>query len=223
MLKVSSGIQKKLLGMQESGMGFQVVNATFQDNRIRECIIINATLAEPVDDRSVQRVLAAMKEEYSEVFYKFAEPSTEIIDVRLKKDMGIFRTKTSLMLEEFGESKSAVNAPEGYTKINERFIRFSHFEDDKRIDKVNKCLLPGTYATTFDDATYCINNKIDPAERYALPNTLTINYAFHVLPSERTPIKRGIVEPANGQPGGGEEALFTKGTSHNTVVRKDRV
>jgi len=212
MIKVSESIQKKLLNLPESGMGYQIVEATYSDSRRKECIVMNATIAEPTNNRSVQDVLKSISIEEANRVYESAAVSPDIIDVRLKSDKGIF--KATAMLKE---ARGADQAQEEKTKKDEHFVRFSHFEDDKRIDKVNKKALPGTYATTAEDAKYCIENRINPITRYALPNTLTIEYAFHIRPIENTPVKRGTIEPANNQPGGGMEVLFTKGTSNNTV------
>lgn len=213
MIKVTEAVQKKLLSMPESGMGFQIVDATYSDRSKKECIILNATLAEPTNNRSAQVVLGSISLQEAERIYKFALASTEIVDVQLKADKGIFKSSVVRLTE----SKGADRQPEEQTKKDEHFVRFSHFEDDKRIDKVNKRALPGTYATTYEDAEYCLRNKINPIARYALPSTLTIEYAFQISPLEKTPIKRGTVEPANNQPGGGAEVLFTKGTDKNTV------
>lgn len=213
MIKLSADIQKKLLNLPESGMGYQIVEATYSDYSRKECLVMNATIAEPTNNRSAQDVLKSISLEEANRAYKSFTASKDIIDVRLKADKGIFKAS----VVKLGEAKGADNAQEEQTKKDKRFVRFSHFEDDKRIDKVNKKVFPGTYATTFEDAQYCINNRTDPVARYALPRTLTIEYAFHIRPLEKTPIKRRIVEPANNQPGGGIEVLFTKGTDSNTV------
>jgi hypothetical protein len=41
---------------------------------------------------------------------------------------------------------------------------------------------------------------------------------FTIRPTKGTDIQRGTVEPANGQPGGGVEVIFTSGTTVNTVT-----
>lgn len=213
MIKLTAEIQNKLLSLPESGMGYQIVEATYSDYSQKECLVMNATIAEPTNNRSAQDVLKSISLEESNRVYKLFAASTDIIDVRLKADKGIFKASVA----KFREAKGADQAQEETTKKDEHFVRFSHFEDDKRIDKINKKALPGTYATTAEDAKYCIDNKIDPIARYALPNTFTIEYAFHIRPLEKTPVKRGTVEPANNQPGDGAEVLFTKGTDNNTV------
>ena len=212
MLKVSDDIQKKLLSLPESGMGFQVVDATFSDYSRKECVILNATIAEPTNNRSVQSIMESISMEEASRVYKYASASKEIIDVSLKADKGIFKAYT------IKEANGADKHPEERTKRDEEFVRFARFENDMRIDQINKRALPGTYATTRADATYCLSSRTDPVARYALPGTMKVKYAFYIKPLENTLIKRGTVEPANNQPGGGAEVVFTKGTDNNTVA-----
>jgi len=214
MIRVSLEVQKKLLSLPESGMGYQVIEATYSDFSRKECIVLNASIAEPTYNRNARDILKSISLEEANKIYKFASPSAEIIDVKLKADKGIF--KASVI--KLSEAKGADKAPLELTKKDERFVRFSPFEDDKRIDKVNKEALPGTYATTKKDADYCIDHRIDPIARYALPSILPVKYAFNICPCERTVVQRGTVESANDQSGGGEEALFPKGTDNNTVI-----
>jgi hypothetical protein len=44
-------------------------------------------------------------------------------------------------------------------------VRLSALDNDKRIDKLNKCLRPGSFATTKDDYILCKYINDDPAER----------------------------------------------------------
>src|SRR4051812_24548624 len=83
------------------------------------------------------------------------------------------------------ESKSenergALDNPIEAATGEEIFVRLSAFDDDKRIDKTNKCLRAGSYTTTMDDYSKCKAGNDDPIERYALPNTDTIKFAFHI-------------------------------------------
>ena len=215
MFKVSPEIEKKLLNLPESGMGYQIVDATYRDGSVKESLILNATVSEPVNNRNVQQLLAAMMKNYSESLYKYSAYSTEIIDVKLKTDRGSLRA--AKCESSFTEATTAEDAPSELTKRDERFARFSAYEDDKRIDKANKRVLPGTYATTFADASYCISQKVDPRDRYALPNPELVKFVFHISPIEKTQIKRGKVKPNFGLRGGGDEVIFPIGTTHNTV------
>lgn len=213
MIKVNAEIQKKLLSLPESGMGYQIVEATYSDYSKKECIILNATIAEAVNNRNAHDVLKSISLEEANKVYTFASASSEIIDVALKADKGIFKASTV----KLNEAKGANSAPKEFTETGELFVRFSPFEDDIRIDKVNKKAKPGTYVTTKADAEYCVSAGINPIARYALPSIFPVKYAFDIKPCEKTIIQRGIVEPANDQTGGGKEALFPLGTDNNTV------
>lgn len=220
MIKIEKSLESKLLALPESGMGYQIVNATFSDRSIKESIVLNANILEPINNRPINEVFNAMFSANIDQLEKSITRSNTVIDVQLKSDKGSFQ-KSMMNVEMFSEAISkatgADKQAETQTVENEKFIRFSHFENDNRIDQVNMKCIPGTYATTLEDAVYCIRNKIDPRERYALPNTLEIKFAFHINPLRLTSIKRGTVEPANNKPGGGKEVIFTNGTDNNTV------
>jgi hypothetical protein len=47
--------------------------------------------------------------------------------------------------------KGAIDNPVVYANGEEIFVRLSAFDDDKRIDKINKYLRPGSYTTTTED------------------------------------------------------------------------
>lgn len=119
-------------------------------------------------------------------------------------------------IKSSGAKDSPLITPDGKTY----YVRLSAYEDDKRIDKVNNCLLPGSYTTTKKDYEKCVNDKDDPVERYALPNAEEIKWAFHILPQQKDLYRLGTVEPAFGKRGGGEECLFENGTSFGTFKKQ---
>jgi len=125
------------------------------------------------------------------------------------------------VFEESGDKPSsakgnAVIYPDGKTYC----VRLPAYEDDKRIDKKNNCLLPGSYITTKIDYEKCVNDKEDPVERYALPNEEKIEWAFHILPSAKDGCRFGTIQPAFGQRGGGKECFFENGTSFGTFKKQ---
>lgn len=97
----------------------------------------------------------------------------------------------------------------------ESFRRFSAFRNDRRITP-NKGLVPGTYATTAQDAQH-VQDGSTAVERYALPNPAPAIYRFRIDLREKTRIQRGRVKPAFGHRGGGVEVIFPQGTSDGTV------
>lgn len=221
MYKLTTELRQKLISLPETGMGYQIVNAKFYDWSYKECIVINSSIIEPTNNRTAVELFKALLNEDLNSFEKNERATNLIIDVSLK-----IRTNVSLegfLREQKSSGTGADKQSETETKYGEKFVRFSHFENDNRIDKTNMSVVPGTYATTFEDASYCVKNRINPISRYALPNNLSIEYAFHIHPLTGTKLKRGIVEPANNQIGGGLEVIFTKGTTAKTVVKVEKL
>ena len=114
------------------------------------------------------------------------------------------------------KAQRAADAPEGTTLADEVFKRFTAFDNDRRIT-ADHGLLPGTYATTEADAKN-VKTGLEAVARYALPNPKPAIYVFTVKPLKDTLIQHGIVQPDNGQPGGGVEVLFGDGAAANTVT-----
>jgi hypothetical protein len=125
----------------------------------------------------------------------------------------------------FNESKvfiqnGAIDNPVETGNGVEMFVRLSAFDNDRRVDKINKCLLPGSFSTTEIDYLKCKNTNDDPIERYALPSDDKIQHAFYIQPLNSDTLQRGIVQPANGKRGGGIEAYFANGTSNGTFIKQ---
>ena len=78
-------------------------------------------------------------------------------------------------------------------------------------------ILPGIYATTEEDAKHVKTGR-DAVKRYALPNPAPAVYVFTIDPPLRTNLKRGVAQPAYGQPGGGVEVIFVNGSPDQTVT-----
>jgi hypothetical protein len=211
MRKLSDSLTDKLIGLPETGMGYQIVEATYKDYSHRDALVLNGSLIEPIVG-NVQLMMKSLLAEDVVYAAKYASVSSDIIDVNLRSLPSMF--KSSMYIE----AKSANSATTSYTNGVEEFIRFSAFLNDKRITK-DKGLVPGTFATTFEDAKYCLDRQIDPVARYALPSTKAVKYAFQIEPPARIEVKRGIVQPANDQPGGGDEVEFINGSPANTVTQ----
>lgn len=94
--------------------------------------------------------------------------------------------------------------------------KFKEYNKNDRRITPDKGLLQGTYATTSEDARN-VRTGEQAVQRYALPNPKPAVYVFTIEPQLGTPLRRGIVQPAYGQPGGGVEIYFEQGTTVNTV------
>jgi len=203
MLKLLDEHSALLLLQPESGMGYQVVEATSVDDKKRECVVYNAELL--IYSEELERVEKGLS--YKLLLEKTASFSYGIKDLRVISSFWKFAS--------IAESQGAAQSPIKYTGKNEIFKRFSAYEKDNRIT-LSRGLLPWTYATTEDDAKH-VRTGMDAVARYALPNPDPAIYVFVIRPPEDTEVKRGIVQPANSQHGGGIEIIFTKGSPDNTV------
>ena len=115
----------------------------------------------------------------------------------------------------------AKNAPIEKTKEGEIFKLFTAYEHDRRI-KSNGSLLAGTHVTTETDAMTVRSGK-QAVSRYSLPNHKPASYLFTVKPHKDTAIQRGIVEPTDHQPGGGQEVVFAEDTQPGTVTGPEKI
>lgn len=115
------------------------------------------------------------------------------------------------------KSAAAEDAPITLTTASEIFKRFCAYANDRRVT-AGKGLTPGTFATTKADADANIKTGTDAVKRYALPDSKPASNVFTITPPIDTELKRGTVQPANNQPGGGEEVIFVNGTPDGTVT-----
>lgn len=113
-------------------------------------------------------------------------------------------------------SSGASEAPVEELRDEENFKRFSAYANDRRVT-ASGALGPGTYATTEADAKHVKTGR-DAVKRYALPNPKPAVYLFTIDPPLRTKLKRGVAQPAYGQPGGGVEVIFVNGSPDKTVT-----
>jgi hypothetical protein len=219
MLRIDSSLRTELLAQPESGMGYQIVEATSFNGRIQRGVAYNAELllfeGEP---RPMFRTIAFAR------LVNEAKPSAEIISLRVVAHMA--STSSAFALKETATSYGrkappTKDAPIEKTKDKEVFKRFTAYENDHRI-KPDGSLLPGTYATTEEDAKNVRTGK-EAVARYALPNPKPASNVFTIKPHKDTLIQRGMVEPANDQPGGGAEVIFTAGTQPGTVTGPDKI
>ena len=116
-------------------------------------------------------------------------------------------------------SQAAKDAITTATTSGEIFKRYSAYVDDFRVTE-KRGLSAGTFATTAEDAKNVKTGR-DAVARYALENKQSANKRFTISPAKDTNLKRGITEPAYGEPGGGIEVIFVDGTSAGSVTGPD--
>lgn len=211
MLKLTTAETNTLKRLPESGMGYQLVEGTQYDNKIKRGIAYNGELFfEENESRSVLRTLSI-----SRVLELATKSAGEFKSLRV-----LSRSEAPITLSERKMSGvkagPAKDAPTEQTKEGEVFKRFSAFRNDNRL-QADGSWSEGTYATTEEDAKNVKTGK-DAVERYALPNPEPAYFVFTGKPEKGTDIKKGIVEPAFDHQGGGVEVVFPKGTQANTVT-----
>lgn len=210
MLKLAKNHHNILLSQPESGMGYQFVEIAFRSReKTKLGVVYNAEtlvyLNEVAEFNDIR---------YASQKYFLREDSTdELYDI---KDLTVIPKYSFLKTGFIAETKGAAcESPIEYTRKGEIFKRFSAYRHDNRVTSEGG-LLPGTYATTAEDAVF-VKTGVDAVVRYALPNNRPAIYVFTIVPLKDTEVKRGIVQPSNKKHGGGIELLFTKGSASKTV------
>ncbi len=211
MLKLTDAETRVLKGQPETGMGYQLVEATQFDDKTKRGVVYNAELFFYEDEsRSILRTLS-----YPQVLKEATKSTGQFRSLRV-----LSRSAAPITLTErkaaIAKGAPAKDAKVEQTKANEVFKRFSAYQNDSRVQS-DGSWSEGTYATTEEDAKNVKTGK-DAVARYALPNPEPARYVFTGRPNKDTDIQKGTVEPAFGQPGGGVEVIFPKGTQPNTVT-----
>lgn len=210
--KLSISQERTLLQQPETGMGYQIFEASKSGSYTRDRFLaLNSEIVIELNDFAGEYVRKIINEGISNVRSTAKEISLTGIAVLNEKQ---YRHIVSESENE--HDRGAIDNPVENANGEEIFVRLSAFDNDRRIDKINKRLLPGSFTTMADDFMYCRSNNFDPIERYALPNNDAIQFVFYIKPLTKDTLQRGIVQPANGKPGGGKEAFFEEGTSNGT-------
>lgn len=211
MLRFIAADTKKLLQQPETGMGYQIVEATTRDGVKRDGIAFNAELFFYGDEsRSILRT-----QRYPNVLKLASTPVEEFKELRVLSRSAA-RTTLTVREDTLAKTGPAKDAPVESTKAIQVFTRFSAFPNDNRVQP-DGSWSKGTYATTEEDVKNVKTGK-EAVARYALPNPDPASYVYTGRPKKDTAIQRGKVEPAFDQPGGGVEVIFPNGTNANSVT-----
>lgn len=210
--RLSSSQELDLLNRPETGMGYQIVDAIKSGTYQREkFVVLNSEIAIEMNGYEGDHIRWVINEGISKV-----KASAKLITLNSVNVLNERQFRNFLSEPKNESEKGALDNPVKSADGNEMFVRLSAFDDDKRIDKVNRCLRPGSFTTTEVDYIVCKFMDDNPVERYALPNNDEIKFAFHIQPLRIDTLQRGRVQPAYGKKGGGIEAYFEKGTSYGT-------
>lgn len=215
-----------LLKKPETGMGYQIINASQYDRTlVRKFVVFNTNLAVELDSDFQTNKRLIINEGYKAVLNKATELMLETDSIKVFENDSVREYRVLSESKKSGKKrhsggKGATDSPKEYANDTDVYVRISAYEDDKRIDFQKKRLKPGSFTTTFGDYTDCISTNDDPIDRYALPNDEKINWSFYIKPKSIDILQKGIVQPAFNHEGGGIEAYFEKGTSENTYLMK---
>ena len=246
MLKLENWVQIYLANQPEYRMGYQRVVATLNTGGTETGIVVNSQVflkgndypwqmfmdwanvmnetrkssltvtnvqvipREPESLRGVRQVTLA-----NEKFRLLGSRKAAAANFSFGAERGALLVEsTVLMIKAAGAA--AEDAPITLTQADEIFKRFCAYADDRRIT-AGKGLTAGTFATTKEDADAHVKTGTDAVARYALPSSKPASNVFTISPAKDTDLKRGTVQPANNQPGGGVEVIFVNGVPDGTV------
>lgn len=214
--KLSTSQENDLLNQPETGMGYQIVEASKAGHYTREkFLVLNSEIVIEMNGYQDANVRKVINEGISSI--KAGANYITLNSVAVLNETQIRNAVNESKSEkESGAIDNAVENANG----EEIFVRLSAFDNVRRVDKINKCLRTGSFTTTKDDYDKCKTTNDDPVERYALPNNDEIKFAFHIQPEKADSLQRGIVQPANGKRGDGKEAYFANGTAAGTFLKQ---
>lgn len=221
MFKLEPPQINNLLAQPESGMGFQIVEFTIAHQGTERGVVYNADLL-LLETELKARLLTESYERLARTAETAGDKIRGIRVVQRTPGQSAQRVMERRTMGELSQKAGpAKDAPKGKTSNGEVFKRFTAFANDRRV-LPDRSLSPGTYATTAGDAEHVKTGR-DAVARYALPNPAPASYRLTARPHGQTVIQRGIVEPANDQPGGGVEVIFPDGTQPATVTGPDKI
>jgi hypothetical protein len=216
----------KLLTLPETGMGYQLIEGKLMSEQTtRKYIVYNCELVVDLDEQFQANRRQIIDRGFSNILNEAKSFLIKTDSIRLVSQNILIESRALSSYKQtknkrHSGGKGAKDNSKEYTKGDETFVRISAYENDKRIDFNRKRLIEGSYATTLVDYYACITTDDDPLDRYSLPNDERIKWAFYIKPTSIDGLQRGIVQPAFGHEGGGEEVYFENGTSDNTYYLK---
>jgi hypothetical protein len=218
-LNVHSSWRAALARRPETGMGYQVLELESLYHATEYAIVLNGSQAheptggpllvledrqEAAEDSGLRMLQRRVEGAHFKVLSRLEAEYAGVIEARAIGD------------------GPASDAPIEQSEEEERFLRFSAFADDVRILPAGS-VTSGTYVTTYDDGIRYVKTGMDAVRRYALPNPQPAVHRYHLKPPLVIPVRRGKVQPAFDQPGGGVEVIFERGAPPGTKRGQDQL
>lgn len=235
--KITNLASETLLEYPETGMGYQIIETTKNNSYLtKKMVVYNSNLAVDLDFEFIINKNKILTKGYSNVLNKAEELmlDTDVIRVLNKSDLKevrfvsesrkLYKTLSSAEKGRKNPEKANGALDNSKEKANgeEVFVRISAYNNDKRIDFVNKKLKKGSFTTTEIDYNSCVATNDDSIDRYALPNNEEIKWAFYIKPKKDNTLQRGVAQPAFEKNGGGIEAYFEDGTTNKTYLYENK-
>jgi hypothetical protein len=210
----------ELVRKVETGMGFQVVETESDNRRLQPLVVLNArTVLEPREQRLLvsERIEKAADRRDLELLQKaYAGERVRVLETRELSQRQLLEKAYRT-----GSGPASEAVPEE-SDPDEQFLRFSAYADDIRI-LADGSVRAGSYVTTHTDGMLHVHSGMDAVRRYALPNPAPATHRFKLKPPYEIRIRRGTVQPANNQPGGGDEVIFDEAGPPGTCYERDRL
>jgi hypothetical protein len=203
--QVGDSTENSLLHQPETGMGYQVIEASKAGSydHLEKFLVLNSEIVIEMSGFETEDIRKILNKG---IFAVNSEASFITLNKLTVLNEKQFRNivKESNNKNERGAIDNPIENADG----EEMFARLSAFDNDRRVDKINQCLLPGSFTTTLEDYSICKATKSDPIDRYALPNNDEVKFVFYIQPLRADTLQRGTVQPANEKLGGGQRSIL---------------
>src|SRR6201987_631871 len=161
--------QKELIAQPESGMGYQNLAIELRNGETRHGTAFNAEfLLYPGESPHLLEKISEPSERLRMLEERQLGLGEEILSLRVLRSEADVSTRVRESSASTTSSSGASDAPEEELQEEQKFKRFSAYANDRRVT-ANGGLVPGTYATTEEDAKHVKTGR-DAVKRYALPN-----------------------------------------------------
>jgi len=213
----------ELRNLPETGMGFQLVSASFH-GASAVFIVFNSELAfdlsqvelrEGTDPNVILangvRVLNALRQAGSPLMGRPEPRLFALLESRVAIGGPAVAPITPAPIAQ--PSSLVKNV---VLSANRVFHRYSAFNPDRRVDPVTGNFAPGTYGVPESEVPF-IPAGFAAVGRLALPNINPASHHYVIEAPSGTAVTFGTVAPAFGQAGGGVEALLPTGATNRHV------
>lgn len=201
-----------LLEMPETGLGYQVVQAsTFKSELVKPYIVYNAQLFLDLDSEFNQFAQQFLDNNIEDI-----QEMSKLLELNPKTIRMI--PKSTLYTQRHNGLKAATESSKQEADSEVIFVRMTPYFDDLRLCHSDKKLRPGSYVTSVDDYGHCVYTDDNPVDRYALPYSGMLESVSYLQVSKNEQFQKGIVQPLFNQNGGGEEIFLELGTSKNSYI-----